>query len=261
MPFLRFICFVLALLLFFLVGAPLQVILARRHRTLANRIPRLFCLTLLRILRVQVVLSGPRFAGGPQLLAVNHVSWIDILALGTIAPFCFLAKQEVASWPILSAFARVQGTVFIDRSRRRGIPPANRAMAARMGEGRAVLLFPEGTTYDGKTVGPFYSSHFAAARDFLRVYASYQTLAVQPVAIAYSQGFAAWIGDDALLPHLWRVLRREPLTCHIIFAEPVPYSVESDRKVVTRLARSAIMDVLATPPDVVCGDLLVSSDL
>ncbi|MGD0633772.1 MAG: lysophospholipid acyltransferase family protein [Beijerinckiaceae bacterium] len=245
MPFLRFICLVAALLVFFFAVAPMQGLLARHRVRLAERIPLLFCRTLLRILRVRVVLSGPRPAQGPQLLAVNHVSWIDVLVMGSITPFCFLAKQEVASWPILSSFARVQGTVFIDRSRRRGIPPANRAMAERMGAGRAVLLFPEGTTYDGTTLGPFYSSHFAAARDFLRLYEDHQTVSVRPVAVSYSRGFAAWIGDDALLPHLWRVLQREPLICRVAFAEPVPYTAESDRKVVTRLARSAIAELLA----------------
>ena len=244
MPFLRFICLVAALLVFFVVVAPLQGLLVRRRVPLADQIPLLFCRTLLRILRVRVVLAGRPPVPGPQLLAVNHVSWIDVLVMGSLTPFCFLAKQEVASWPILSSFARVQGTVFIDRRRRRGIPPANRAMAVRMGEGRAVLLFPEGTTYDGTTLGPFYTSHFAAARDFLRLFEEHQIVSVQPVALSYSQGFAAWIGDDALLPHLWRVLRREPLTCSVAFADPLPYGGDSDRKVVARLARSAIADLL-----------------
>ncbi|MDR3463270.1 MAG: lysophospholipid acyltransferase family protein [Beijerinckiaceae bacterium] len=256
MPFLRFICLVAALLVFFFVMVPVQGLLARRRPSLADQIPLLFCRTLLRILRVRVVLTGRRPVRGPQLLAVNHVSWIDVLVMGSLTPFCFLAKQEVASWPILSSFAHVQGTVFIDRRRRRGIPPANRAMAERMGQGRAVLLFPEGTTYDGTALGPFFSSHFAAARDFLQHHGDHRSVSVQPVALAYSRPFAAWIGDDALLPHLWRVLRREPLTCRVAFAAPVPYTGESDRKVVSRLARSAIADLLATSTPMPAGERL-----
>jgi 1-acyl-sn-glycerol-3-phosphate acyltransferase len=236
---------VVALVFFFVVGAPLQMVLARRSPTLASRLAIAFCRTLLRILRVRVEIAGLPEAQGPVLLAVNHISWIDVLALGSIMPFCFLAKSEVASWPLLSAFARVQGTVFVDRSRRRGIPPANRLMADRMAEGRVVLLFPEGTTYDGEHPGPFFSSHFAAARDLLRRGGGHEAVAVQPVALAYSSAVAAWIGDASLLPHLWRVLRGAPLRCLISFGPAFAYGHDADRKVVARRTRTAIVAMLA----------------
>jgi 1-acyl-sn-glycerol-3-phosphate acyltransferase len=241
----RVFLLVVALLFFFVVGAPLQMILARRSSRLAARLAILFCRTLLRILRISVDVTGLPERRGPVLLAVNHVSWIDVLALGSVMPFCFLAKLEVASWPLLSAFAKVQGTVFVDRSRRRGIPPANRQMADRMLEGRVVLLFPEGTTYDGETPGPFYSSHFAAARDLLRRTSEHDVVLVQLVALAYSSPAAAWIGDDALLPHLWRVLRGAPLRCLVAFGPAVAYRRDSDRKVVAQQSRAAIIAMLA----------------
>ena len=241
----RVFLLVAALVFFFVVVAPLQGMLARRVPALAGRFAVAFCRTLLRILRVTIDIAGMPVVDGPVLIAVNHVSWIDILALGSITPFCFLAKREVASWPILSAFAKVQGTVFVDRSRRRGIPPANRQMADRMLEGRAVLLFPEGTTYDGAGPGRFYSSHFAAARDLLRGSPTHDEVAVQPVALAYSSATAAWIGDDALIPHLWRILRGKPLRCFVSFAPVIAYRRDTDRKAVAGLSRAAIIAMLA----------------
>lgn len=242
----RVFLLVVALVFFFVVGAPLQIMFARRSPGVAKRLAILFCRTLLRILRVSLDVEGSVERHGPILLVVNHVSWIDVLALGSIMPFCFLAKREVASWPILSAFAKVQGTVFVDRARRRGIPPANQQMADRMSEGRIVLLFPEGTTYDGTCPGPFYSSHFAAARDLLRGDLACDAVAVQPVALAYSSPAAAWIGDDALLPHLWRVLRGPRLRCLVTLGPALAYQRDTDRKALAQQSRAAIITMLAS---------------
>ena len=146
MAALRFLLVVLALLGFFLVGTPLQWLVARLRPAAADRIPILFCRSLLRLSKVTLDVEGRWPEEQPVMIVPNHISWIDILALGALTPFCFLAKSEVARWPIVSAFATVQGTVFVDRRRRRSIPAANRALAARMLEGRPVLLFAEGTT-------------------------------------------------------------------------------------------------------------------
>ena len=245
MAYFRSFLIILALLLFFGIAAPLQAFLARRGSAAVDRIPLFFCRTLLRLLRVSVDVEGVRVAQGPCLLIANHVSWIDVLVLGSMTPFCFLAKREVATWPILSAFAKVQGTVFVDRRRRRGILPANRDMATRMLEGRTVLLFPEGTTVAGPAPGPFRSSHFAAARDLLRRAPALDRVSVQPTAIAYDSDVAPWVGDEALLPHLLRVLEAGPMRCRLVFGAAIPYGRASDRKIVAALSRDAIMILLA----------------
>lgn len=229
---------------FFLVGAPLQWLIARHMPRMAHRIPIFFCRSLLRLLSVRVSIDGAAIAAGPVLMAANHVSWIDVLVLGGIQPFCFLAKSEVSRWPILSAFAEVQGTVFVDRARRRSIPGANEMMAKRMAEGHAVLLFPEGTTNAAAEPGPFRTSHFAAARELLRSHRLRETVAVQPVAISYSSRNAAWVGDDGLLSHVWRTLRAPPLECRVTFSTPIAYTRASNRKQVARLSREAIIDAL-----------------
>lgn len=244
----RVLILCIALLGFFLVGAPIQWLVARHAPAHAHHLPLVFCRTLLRLIGVRVSVAGARMPHGHALIVANHVSWIDILALGSITPFCFLAKREVSRWPVLSAFAEVQGTVFVDRERRRTIPPANRRMAERMLEGRAVLLFPEGTTL--AETGAFRSSHFAAARDLLRMAAADTAsgttpmVSVQPVAIAYSSRIAAWVGDDALIPHLWRVLRNLPMDCALTFTTPIAYAAGSDRKQVARLSREAVVEAL-----------------
>ena len=243
---------------FFLVGAPLQALIARRAPRRAEAIPRLFCRLLLWLANVRVTVRGTWEGGGPVLVVANHVSWIDILAFGASAPFCFLAKDDVARWPVISTFAKVQGTVFVDRRRRRSIIPANRGMAARMAEGRPVLLFPEGTTFAGPAPGPFRSSHFAAARELLVSSPATLSVAVLPVAIAYASPAAAWIGDDALLPHLWRTLRGPPIACTIAYGAPIAYTRGADRKDIARTARATIAGLIAARPAAAPASLAIN---
>lgn len=255
MAAIRVLTIMLALLGFFLVGTPLQWLVARVRPASAHRIPIVFCRSLLRLIRVRLEVDGVWHEAGPVMIVPNHISWIDILALGALTPFCFLAKSEISRWPIVSAFAAVQGTIFVERTRRRSIPVANRAMAARMLDGRPVLLFPEGTTMQGPLPGSFQSSHFAAARDLLAVEPAQGDVAVQPVAIAYSRADAAWVGDEALVPHVWRVLRQPPLTCRIRFGTPIRYRLGSDRKTVARQARDAVAAMLEKTAQVASAPL------
>lgn len=236
------ICFTLIFLL--LIATPLQWLALRFGWRLRHAIPIASSRLLAWILRMRVVARGATVPARARLLAANHVSWLDILALSSVEPMCFLAKIEVASWPVISFFVRVQETVLINRKRRRSIPGANATMAQRMHAGRTMLLFPEGTTGDGLTLRKFHSSHFAAARDLLAQETGLEDVAVQPVAIKYSTPRAAWFGDASLVPHLWSLLRGSPISCELAFGEPLPYRRDSNRKHVASEVAAQIDEML-----------------
>ena len=130
----------------------------------------------------------------PMLWVANHVSWCDIPLLGMLAPLSFLAKAEVRAWPALGWLAQAAGTLFI----RRGSGDAalvNRQLTTHLLQGRHLLIFPEGTSTDGKEVRTFHSRLFACAIDAGR--------AVQPVAIRYRRNgerdtIAPFTGDDEM---------------------------------------------------------------
>jgi lyso-ornithine lipid O-acyltransferase len=245
MAYLRMTSVVLALLLF-LSLAPLQWLALRRRWPLRLWLPVAFARTLSALLRLRIFARQVPPPQGPRLLAANHVSWLDILALCSVEPVCFLAKREVDAWPVASTFARLQETVFVDRRRRRTILAANAAMAQRMLAGRPMLLFPEGTTSDGSALRKFHSSHFAAARDLLASASGIETVCVQPVAIRYSSPAAAWFGDATLLPHLWSLLTGEPIRCDLVFGKPLAYARGESRKAIAGEAASAIAGILAS---------------
>ncbi len=223
MAYLRAVLIVLTLLLFLFL-APLQWLALRRHWPLRLWLPVALGRALAALLQLRIVAKPAPPQQGPRLIAANHVSWLDIVVLCSVEPVCFLAKREVEAWPIVSNFARLQETVFVDRQRRRTIPAANAAMARRMLAGRPVLLFPEGTTGDGSALHKFHSSHFAAVRDLLAIASGIETVCVQPVAIRYSSPAAAWTGEATLLPHLWSLLKGEQIRCDLAFGKPLAYA-------------------------------------
>ena len=239
---LRALALGLALVGFFAIGVPVQRLASARGWRLAGRIPVFFSRTLCRLLRISVHTNG-RVSTEGSLVVANHVSWTDILVLGTREPTSFLAKSEVAGWPLLGAFARAQATVFVDRQHKSCIPQVNAAMAHAMRQGRAVVLFPEATTSDGTRMKPFFSSHFAAAID--------AQATIQPVVIVYARrdglpldragrAALAWYGDMTLLPHVLALLRGGPVDCHVVFAEPIAVGRDMDRKSLARAAQTAI---------------------
>ncbi len=245
MAYLRAVLIVLTLLLF-LSLAPLQWLALRRHWPLRLWLPVALGRTLAALLQLRIVAKPAPPQQGPRLIAANHVSWLDIVVLCSVEPVCFLAKREVEAWPVVSNFARLQETVFVDRQRRRTIPAANAAMARRMLAGRPVLLFPEGTTGDGSALHKFHSSHFAAVRDLLAMASGIETVCVQPVAIRYSSPAAAWTGEATLLPHLWSLLKGEQIRCDLAFGKPLAYARGKNRKAIAGEAASAIAFMLAS---------------
>ena len=242
MPVLRAFALVLLLLGTLAVGLLLQAS-ARFGAVVPTWLPVLFCRLMLGTLGVRLTIRGASHPRAARLLVANHVSWLDILALGAVEPLCFSAKREVGSWPVIGPLAHVLDTIFVDRTRRMSIPRVNRAMAARLSTGRSVLLFPEGTTRDGVALGPFKTSHLACLRVLGETPSGSPGPGVQPVLVAYSDPRAAWIGDATLLPHLWSVLSGPALRCTLVFGDPAAVAAGFDRKALGRSLRAAIDDL------------------
>jgi 1-acyl-sn-glycerol-3-phosphate acyltransferase len=125
------------------------------------------------------------------------------------------------------------------------------AMAARLNGGRSIVLFPEGTTYDGLRRGRFHSSHLACLRIPDRQ-AQPGCALVQPVALTYSDPVAAWIGDASLVPHVWQFIRRPGLTCAVRYGVPLAVAPGYDRKALGRALAQAVEKLIERPaPDAV----------
>lgn len=234
--------------------APFQIIAIRRGKPMRRRLPRLWHRIAARMIGLNLRVHGKPANHGDVgvLVAANHVSWLDIVALGAATPVSFIAKDEVAGWPGVSVLARLQETVFIERHRRGKAGEQAARIRERLDKGDAIVLFPEGTTSDGNFLLPFKSALFGAVGVTPNVAGN--PVHVQPVAIVYThvhgmpmgrydRPLAAWPGDIQLGPHLWRVLGEGAIDVTIVFGESFPASDMPDRKALAAVCEEAIRDM------------------
>jgi 1-acyl-sn-glycerol-3-phosphate acyltransferase len=235
----------LLLIVFVVVGCPLQLAIGALFPRARGILPLTLCKSLCALMRINVLRLGEMEARRPLLIVPNHISWLDIVVIGSTGFACFLAKKEVRSWPLLGLLARVQGAVFVDRTRRMAIPQVNREIAARMAAGDPVILFAEATTGDGTRLLKFHSSHFEAARDILRADPALQETWVQPVIVDYrrrnglllgraGRADVAWYGDKGFAPHLWEMLKGGLVTCLVHFLPSQAVALSETRKTMAK---------------------------
>ena len=187
----------------------------------------------------------------PTIYVANHISYLDIIILGSLLNGLFIAKSEVADWPIFGAMAKIQNSVFIKRSRS-AIDAFKNVVADLLKSKKSVILFAEGTSTDGTTVKPFKPGLLEAA------YTEGVEAIVQPVAIVLetiegqSAGinetlrdtYAWWRPETTLAPHLWGVGRTRQMEIAIHFLPPIKPSDYPDRKALGQAVHEAIRQVV-----------------
>jgi len=245
---------------FFFASLPfmiaLQWLLGRTKSRYWGPVSVKFYRLLSRLLRINIKIGGARVTGRPVLLASNHISWIDIVVLASIAPMVFVAKREVASWPLIGAAAKVQKVVFVDRTKRHQTPATVREIAGRLADGHPVVLFAEGTSSDGNRVLPFRSALIGAVETACND-TGLGEVTLQPMSICYTafhgipmgrqrRPLAAWYGDLDFFPHFARFLAHGVVDAVVSFGEPIAVTAEHDRKDVTRKLEIAVRTLTAS---------------
>ena len=224
---LRAICRLVAFSLLTLATLPVQIVAHRLDRPLARRLPLLYHRTCCRIFGFEVRTVGQIATARPALFVSNHISYMDIAIFGSIVEASFIAKAEIAGWPLFGLLARLQSTVFVERVGRY-VAEQKETIAGRLQAGDRLILFPEGTSDDGQRVLPFKSALFSVAG----IEKEGTPLTIQPVSIAYTHldGIPlqralrpefAWYGDMEMAPHLFRMLGIGVLSAVVIFHEPI----------------------------------------
>jgi 1-acyl-sn-glycerol-3-phosphate acyltransferase len=152
-------------------------------------------------MKVDVIGEPPK---APFFLVANHLSYMDIPALRSVAEGVFVAKGEIEHWPLAGRMVRNMGMIYVDRSRKRDIPRAGVQIIEKLNDGEGVIVFPEGTSTRGDSVAPFNSSflEFAANTDLPVSYASisYRT----PAGEKSASEMICWWDDSVFITHLWK---------------------------------------------------------
>lgn len=202
---------------------------------------RWWSLRLRRVINLRVSVRGSTVSGA-RVTVANHVSWLDIPLIAACEPSRFIAKSEIRDWPVAGWLANAAGTFYIRRGKG-GARPLLEQLVPHLEQGGAVVLFPEGTTTDGRDVLPFHARLFGAAID--------AGANVQPVALRYGAArdghlIAPFVGDDDLVSHILRLLREPELAAEVIYAAPIA-AQGLERDTLARQAEAAVRAALELP--------------
>jgi len=233
-----------------LILVPLQILSMKTGIWPETFILKIWHRIIVRALGMRIHVKGTLSNQRPLLVASNHISWTDIMVLGSMVDVKFIARADMEGWPLIGMLSKLQRTVFIERERKRSSGDQASEIANRMAKGDAMVLFAEGSTGDGNLLLPFKSTLFGAASMALAEGAVDQVF-IQPVAIVYTRlhgvplgrrhrPIAAWIGDEDLMPHLKVLLAEGALDVEVHFGEPVPFSKGSNRKETSKLMESQV---------------------
>ncbi len=181
---------------------------------------------------VEIARTGP-LPRTPAIIVTNHVSYLDPLVVATVAPCIALAKGEIRGWPLFGAGLRALGVVFVRRGDVYSGAVALRRLWRALDRGATVLNFPEGTTSDGRAVGPFYRGVFRLA--------ALAGVQIVPGYVSYDDERVAWFGGHTLAPHYRRLSRVSGLRARIRFGQPMVVQLSDDPREAAAHARDVVV--------------------
>jgi 1-acyl-sn-glycerol-3-phosphate acyltransferase len=231
---------------------PVQALLLKTSRRAARHFPHWYHRRVCKLVGLRLHIDGAIVSGQPVLVVANHTSWLDIPVLSAVAPLSFVAKSEVGTWPFVSALARLQRTVFVDRKKKTSVGATANEIMARLAEGDTVVLFAEGTSSDGNRVLPFKTSLFGAVKPATSAGTDpASTTVVQTLSIVYThlhgvplgradRPVIGWYGDMEMGTHAWELLKSGPIDVHIAIGPPIPLDAFTDRKQLARHSEAEV---------------------
>jgi len=250
----RVLFFVFVFIPVMIVVIPAQFIVNALRLPFWNVLPRLFHRVGCVFLGLRVTVIGKPATGRPTLLVSNHISWTDIVAIGSVADVTFVAKREVGEWFFVGMMARLQKTIFVDRTRRSDAGRTASEMGTHMAGNNAVLLFAEGQSDIGTHVLPFRSALIGAAQHAM-IEAGAKDVMIQPLTIAYTRlqglpvsrnerSMIAWIKSKSVGQNIAEILSGGVKDVTVAFGNPVPLDQTADRKKVSMLAENQVRATL-----------------
>lgn len=202
---------------------------------------RWWILTVNSLLGIRIAQYG-QIDRQPLLYVANHISFLDIIAISAVTDVRFLSKHTLLYWPIIGAMAKLSGTLFIKRGKRRLISRIIHTVSEALSDSH-IVVFPEGTTSVGETVRHFHSGLFQAAID--------AKVPVQAISLRYIHNgqldrTAAYVHKDNILITLWRLLKRSYTDVHLIFNETLSSNEQTRQQLAQRAQQQIEQRLTAT---------------
>jgi 1-acyl-sn-glycerol-3-phosphate acyltransferase len=244
-----------------------QTLAVKFNWPLRDWLPIRFARALCSLMGIRVETFGRPYRDRGVLQAANHTSYFDMPVLAAVTPVAFVAKSEVAKWPLFGTMSKLVRTVFVQRERRSTTGVQRDAIRDALEAGQTIVLFPEGTSSDGNRVLQFKSSLLGSAEAMVTgADGQKRRVVVQPVSVAYTRlhgmpmgrelrPFFAWYGDMDLAPHLWEAFCLGPIDVMVHYHPPMTVDQFKDRKELAaaceRLVAEGVAHALAGRPGAV----------
>ena len=193
--------------------------------------------TACRVFGLQIVVTG-QVENTASLVVANHISWLDVPLLYSVAPMGFVSKAEVDNWPILGFIARFGNSLFHDRGSQESARNVLADMIKRLQHGKRVAIFPEGGILPGEHIKPFHARMFAAAIE--------SGAAVQPMMLRYVKDGRHYPDirfkpKEHFLANFFRLLTQPSRLVEVAILEPIA-SQDQPRKELAKAAQLAITE-------------------
>ena len=210
----------LKIIMHILLVVPLCILILVSTKNQQERIIRFWCKRLLSIFEIKVEVTGLDTYLVNQkkyLMVANHISWMDIIVIQSIKPCIFVAKSDVASWPLFGWVAQMTGTIFIKRDKVSDIKKALKKMKRRLIK-RSVCIFPEGTSTSGRYLLPFKSNLFQSSIDTNK--------SILPLCLRYEQNNtysdkAAFVDDMSLVDSINKIKQEKDIYVIVVVLQPI----------------------------------------
>lgn len=255
MGIIRLVFFLVLISFLIILILPFQILINLTNLKIKHQLPRQFLRIVRSIIGIKIniiKLSDISKSKYGVLYISNHVSWMDILCLGSSLDAQFIAKKEVAEMGLFGFLARLHHTFFIDNTSQRKSFSYNESIQKKLLSKQNLILFPEGTTSDGNGVKPFKSSLFESTNlvknnsdknnhyiDVHPISLCYKQKNGLPMGIFYRR-YVAWLGNFPLLRLMKIFLSSGPVTIDIIFHQAVNLSNFKDRKELSSYCQNII---------------------
>lgn len=164
------------------------------------------------ILGCKLTIVGPRPPRG-SFVASNHTTWADILVLGGSSPALFIAKAEIATWPIFGFLARNGSTLFVDRNRMRDTARLREELRWYLENDITINIFAEGGAGCGEQIRKYRAPLFETP--------SALNVPCVPAVIKYSDKRAWWPEEEGLKSNVQLFASLPKLSVEVRFGEPV----------------------------------------
>lgn len=224
----------------------LQLCLFPWHKgSFAYTIPRIWHKLVCRIIGLKVEVKGTPLHNQQVIYISNHLSYLDIPAIGSVLKASFIAKEDIAHWPVIGYLATLQQTAFISRTSAHAKQVTN-ALDQMVKQRKSLILFPEGTSSAGTSVLPFKSSLFSLAQPKDMAPITLQPFIIDLIDVdgkpltPASRDLYAWYADMEFAPHIWDFLQTKGATVRLTYLPPITPDPPIDRKALCKQVETQI---------------------